>query len=362
MMKRIRKLFRYIRVASPSRSVFGQMYDLFLHKVLINLGPNDYYFLGLYKRQLTWKQRARFTSAQGARYWIYEKNPFKYQVLFTDKYIQKLVLAGLNLPTPELFAMIGAGGTVATLSDFRSSVDSAPDEFVLKPVSARGGRGFRKITKRDGELLDAGQPIQLEELWESLQRDLERGVLMEEAAHNHPIVGRMNPSSLNTFRVITFHLPDKGWVPICSYLKVGRANSLVDNSGAGGLLVRIDENGKTGSAVDFKTQSEHSHHPDSGAALEGEVIEGVADVVQLAVNASAPFSQMGILGWDIALTPDGPRIIEVNASPSCDYPQVAYGGLVTDEMAEVLKPRHMFSRYPLTHMYPNHLRNRKGRI
>lgn len=361
-MRRIRKLFRYIRNASSSRSVPGQMLDLVLHKVLVNLGPNDYYFLGLYKQQLTWKQRARYTSAQGARYWIYENNPFKFQVLFTDKYIQKLVLSGLDLPIPRLFAMIGAGDGVSSLGDFRKCVDRAPDEFVLKPVSARGGRGFRKIRKSEGKIFDADQPTRPEELWESLQPDMVRGVLMEEAAHNHPILDRMNPSSLNTFRVITFHFPDRGWVPICSYLKVGRENSLVDNSGAGGLLVRIDDDGKTGSAVDFKTQSEHSHHPDSGAPLEGMVVEGFAGVVQLAVDASAPFSQMGILGWDIALTPEGPKIIEVNASPSCDYPQVAYGGLVTDEMARILKPRHMFSRYPLTHMYPNHLRNRKGRI
>ena len=71
---------------------------------------------------------------------------------------------------------------------------------------------------------------------------------------------------------------------------------------------------------------------------------------------------MGILGWDIALTNSGPTLIEVNETPSIDYPQVAYGGLVTDEMAEVLKTRHIFSRYPKTHMYPDFMRGGSGRV
>jgi len=118
------------------------------------------------------------------------------------------------------------------------------------------------------------------------------------------------PSSLNTFRVVTFRFAQTGSLPICSYLKVGRENSVVD----------------------------------------------------LAVHASGHFSQMGILGWDIALTNSGPTLIEVNATPSIDNLQVVFGGLVTDEMAEVLKPRHIFSRYPKTHMYPRYLRGGHGRI
>ena len=114
--------------------------------------------------------------------------------------------------------------------------------------------------------------------------------------------------------------------------------------------------------MNVKTRSEHSHHPDSGVTLSDTIVDGFQDVVNLAVVASAHFSQMGILGWDIALTPKGPAIIEVNAAPDCNYPQLAYGGLITDELKQVLSPKHMFSRYRMTHMYPNHLRERKGRV
>lgn len=361
-MKRVRKLLTYMRKASPVRSIPAQVLDLMHHKLRVNLGPADYYYFEFYRPDFTWEQKSRYASAMGSRYWIFENNPFKYQVLFSDKYVQKILLTGLDMPTPALHAVIGAGGAVASIESFEASVGCAPDEFVLKPVSARGGRGFRKITKMDGELLEQGKPVSIHDLWLGLQRDIKRGVLLEEAVRNPEVIRRMNPSSLNTFRIVTFQLPDVGWVPICSYLKVGREGDVVDNSGAGGLLVRLESDGMTGLAIDFKTRSDHSHHPDSGAALAGIAISEFPAAEDLAVNASKAFSQMGVLGWDIALTESGPMIIEVNAAPACEYPQVAYGGLVTDDMARMLKRRHLFSRYPLTHMYPNHLRERRGRI
>ena len=361
-MKRIRKLFLLMRRASSSRNIIGQLIDLISHKLLINIGPRDYYYFEFYKRELTWEKKSRYASSRTSRYWIFENNPFKYQILFTDKYVQKSLLTGLKLPTPAMLAFVGAGGAVSSLQDFQTVIERAPDEFVLKPVSACGGRGFRKLRKSQGVLLEGGDPIQLDDLWQSLQPDMNRGILVEETAHNIEPIRRMNSSSLNTFRVITFKFPDAGWVPICSYLKVGRKNSAVDNRHDGGLLVRIDSDGTTGMAVDPKTRLNHSHHPETGTALAGIHIDGFQDVIDLAVKASAPFSQMGVLGWDIALTPGGPKIIEVNASPAVDFLQVAYGGLVTDEMARVLTPRNMLSRYPKTYMYPNHLLDRKGRV
>ncbi len=362
-MKRILNFVLRLKDASSSRNVVLQLVDMVLHKLLMNVGPRDYYIYEFYKQDKTWEQKSRYVSGEGSRYWIFGNNPFKYQILFTDKYVQKALLTGLKLPTPAVLAFIGGGGSsVSTFQEFQVVVGDAPDEFVLKPVSAAGGRGLRKLRKSRGEVLEGNEPIRLEDIWNGLRPNMDRGILMEETAHNNELIRSMNPSSLNTFRVITFQFPDAGWVHLCSYLKVGRQNSAVDNSGAGGLLVRIDSDGRTGRAVDFDTRSECTHHPDSGAVLSDLMIDGFREVISLAVDASAHFPQMGILGWDIALTRTGPAIIEVNASPDCHYPQIAYGGLVTDELMQVLSPKHFFSRYNKRYFYPNHLRDRKGRI
>lgn len=361
-MRQIRAFFRNMWSVSPSRNIAGQCIDLLMLKLFLNTGPRDYYFYEFYKQELTWEQKSRYASSRGSRYWIFENNPFKYQVLFTDKFVQKMFLTGLKLPTSKVIALIGGGGAVSSLSEFQKVVEQSCAEFVLKPVSARGGDGFRRLVKGQDKLFEGENEVQIEDIWNELKPTMERGVVMEETVHNHKTVESMNPSSLNTFRVMTFRFPDGRWESICICLKVGRLGSVVDNRTAGGLLVPIDKDGRTGTAFDTLTNTSSSQHPDSGAQLANIKLEMYQDVVDLAIRASAYFSHTGILGWDIALTPDGPVIIEVNAAPSVKYLQVVYGGIVTDEMAQVLKPRNLFSRYPRTHYYPNHLIDRKGRV
>ena len=361
-MSQLHTLLRNMRSASKSRNILGQCIDLLLLKLFLNTGVRDYYQYEFYKRDLTWEQKSRYASAQGSRYWIFENNVFKYQILFTDKFVQKMFLTGLKLPTPRIIAMVGGGGAISSLAEFQNAIDGAPSEFVLKPISARGGVGFRRLVKGQDYLLEGSKQISIEDLWRGLESNMDRGILMEETVHNHETIDSMNTSSLNTFRVMTFKFPDGKWVPICTFLKVGRVGSVVDNRMAGGLVVPVDKDGLTGPAFESTTRTYWSQHPDSGAQLANIKIEMFQDVVDLAVRASRPVTHMGILGWDIALTPNGPMIIEVNASPGVKYLQIVYGGLVTDEMAKVLKPRHLFSRYPRTHYYPNHLIDRKGRV
>jgi hypothetical protein len=351
-MQRLKTLYFLMRQASAKRSLPGQLLDLILHKLFINIGPRDYYYFEFYASDKSWAEKARYTSLRGSRYWLFEKNSFKYQILFTDKYIQKGLLSGLNLPTPRLLGLIGTSGSVRSREEFQLAIDRADHEFMLKPVSSYGGHGIRRIQKVDGSLFEGGQSVMLDEIWEDLSPHMARGVVMEAVIQNAAKIRDMNPSSLNTFRVITFSHPSKGWQPICSYLRVGRGNSVVDNRSSGGLVVQIDSDGTAVKAVDMESRTDYSHHPDHGAPIAGVVIEEFSDCVQFAVDASAHFSQMGVLGWDIALTEDGPMVVEVNAAPTIDNPQLVFGGLITDDLAEVLAPRRIFSRYPKTHMYP----------
>lgn len=361
-MSRIRKLKAYMREASRYRGVFRQILDIVETKLRVNLGPQAYYFFEFYKRDLTWEQKSRYASNRGSRFWVFGGNPFKYQILFTDKFVQKAFLTGLDLPTPRLLGFIVEGGPRSSLSDFQDLIENAPNEFVLKVASGRGGEGFRRIV-RTGDILHEGcNVVELEQLWEHISNHLGRGVVIEETAHNVESLRRLNPSSLNTFRVLTFNLPGAGWIHLTSLLKVGRSGSFVDNRVAGGLVVAINEKGQTGVARDFRTNTDYSRHPDSGEQLSGITIDGYKDVVRLALDASLHFPQLGILGWDIALTPKGPVIIEVNAAPGIDYGQYLYGGLVTDDMTKALPKKNLFSRYPKTHLYPNYTRSRKGRI
>jgi len=72
---------------------------------------------------------------------VFGGNSFKYQILFADKFVQKALLTGLGLPTPRLIGFVVRSGLRSTIADFLDLIDAAPNEFVLKFASGRGGEG-----------------------------------------------------------------------------------------------------------------------------------------------------------------------------------------------------------------------------
>jgi len=67
-----------------------------------------------------------------------------------------------------------------------------------------------------------------------------------------------------------------------------------------------------------------THHPDTGAPIEGRVLPFWPETVALACRAHAAFLPRVIVGWDIAITSGGPVLIEGNGAPGIDLLQRAY--------------------------------------
>ncbi|HTN98325.1 MAG TPA: sugar-transfer associated ATP-grasp domain-containing protein, partial [Nordella sp.] len=67
-----------------------------------------------------------------------------------------------------------------------------------------------------------------------------------------------------------------------------------------------------------------THHPDTGAAIEGRVLHFWPETIALACRAHAAFAPRVFIGWDIAITSNGPVLIEGNGAPGIDLIQRAY--------------------------------------
>jgi hypothetical protein len=65
-------------------------------------------------------------------------------------------------------------------------------------------------------------------------------------------------------------------------------------------------------------------HPDTGTRLDGFRIPFWQEALDLAKQAHKSFSEFGFLGWDLALTKDGPKFLEANVwwDPPTYAPQV----------------------------------------
>lgn len=183
--------------------------------------------------------------------------------------------------------------------------------FMEKPVDGLGGGGVKKVS------FDTIPNIK--EYYDYLK---ENNCFIEELVIQHKNLNKLCKESINTIRIMTFN--DNG-NPIILWagLRIGNGINPVDNFHAGGMGCSIDlNNGKLISNAIDKDLNEFTKHPKSGLKFIGFQIPYFDEVKELVKKASLESDKIKVVGWDVAITPDGPVIIEGNRRPGFDLIQV----------------------------------------
>lgn len=182
---------------------------------------------------------------------------------------------------------------------------SNKDVLIAKPRAEMCGKGIQKLYLKDFE----DEKALFKYL---LNSDCD---LVEECLEQHEILNEIYQNSVNTIRLVTVHRNGKSKV-ICSFFRTGKSGNYVDNFISGGLLTRVDiETGKLMfDAVDHEGVI-YSEHPDTKIKIKGFQLPMWSDCIEMALNAAAVIPQVGYVGWDIAVTPNGPALIEGNEFP-----------------------------------------------
>ena len=148
-------------------------------------------------------------------------------------------------------------------------------------------------------------------------------VVLEQVLPQHPDMARLHPSSVNTMRILTDLVDGEAHVAYIS-VKMGRGDGYCDNSGQGGVLCRVDpETGKIISPATDDYFNVYDRHPDTGVEFVGYQLPMVPEAIALAKEAAHEIPQVAHVGWDMAITPTGPAIIEGNDYPGTDLCQLA---------------------------------------
>lgn len=148
-------------------------------------------------------------------------------------------------------------------------------------------------------------------------------VVLEHVLPQHEDMARLHPSSVNTMRILTDLVDGQVHIAYIT-VKMGRGNGVCDNSGQGGILCRVDpQSGKIISPATDDYFNVYEKHPDTGIVLQGYQLPMVDRAVAMAKEAALVFPQVGHVGWDMAITPTGPAIIEGNEFPGTDLCQLA---------------------------------------
>lgn len=286
--------------AQEDRSAVGLGFDFLGCLARYGCGLSDYLNYELWKK--TAAERREYVTIRDMDAFYERVSPSAYKTFFTVKpnflvnfapYIRR------EFFVPEADNLPG----LAAFLDGRT-------EVMVKPVDGLGGQGVHKV-----------KTAELGDLAAYHRRLLEERLFLEELIVQHPALSALCPSSVNTIRVMTAHAGDKA-VLLYAGLRVG-AGADVDNfhSGGMGVAVDLDTGVLQGDAIN-KDRQVFSCHPVTGVKFDGYAIPMWDEVKRICLEASAVNPHIHVVGWDVALTPDGPTFVEGNRRPGFDLPQM----------------------------------------
>jgi hypothetical protein len=224
---------------------------------------------------------------------------------------------------------------VTSLEQWQAAMANAPDEVFVKSIDGTFGEGAF-FARRDGAIVEfAGRRGSLADLYTYLRKLLaeERGWLVQPRLRCHAGIAKiMAPQGLGTVRVVTCCDNGKARL-LLAIMKITVGANVTDNfhhGSTGNLVAAIDlASGRLSAARgstrrDWPTMRELPDHPDTGERIEGFVVPLWDEVVQLALRAQQSLPRLKSAGWDIAVTDEGPLLVETNLTYSVDIMQVAY--------------------------------------
>ncbi|HYX05885.1 MAG TPA: sugar-transfer associated ATP-grasp domain-containing protein, partial [Bacteroidales bacterium] len=139
--------------------------------------------------------------------------------------------------------------------------------------------------------------------------------VMQELLKQHEKLEQLYPTAINTARIVTVF--DGRQVTLFNaLLRVGNDGNFVDNASQGNIFIGIDQ--ETGMLKKYAYRERGlsstliSSHPQTAVVFENFQLPYFENVVNLCKRLHRQLHFFFILGWDVAFTADGPKIIECN--------------------------------------------------
>lgn len=302
-----------------------------------------YYFKHLYKNEIK-NYRDYLGTAEIARIHTSKKiHKLEYTSILSNKLNFALYCERNKIRTPRLISYnfgsnfylnnsIWEVSSLRELLDFYKEVfDSDNVEAIFfRPLALHGGSGCFRL---DRDTFSK----QLEVEYENL---LSGDYTHTEAIKQHCQINDIYNKSINTLRILTHYKQGNVGI-ISSMIRIGVGDNIVDNASSGGLFIGINQEHGTLKRKAYRSLEfggeELVKHPNTGFEFENFQIPYFEEASTLAMDA-AKYIPNSLVGWDIAITPDGPTIIEGNEDAGLFVSDVAYGGLLKNsQMKELIE-------------------------
>ncbi len=206
-----------------------------------------------------------------------------------------------------------ADGRVVSIEYLISKLRELNCELVIKPDDASGGKNIRFVHS------------------ESFTKDhipVNGSSIIQKAVSQHQLLEKVNPSSINTFRVLSY-IDENGNVDVkFVFLRYGVAGSRLDNISSGGGWVFIYPNGNADDySYDLEGFEKERVHPETKVKFSTLSFPFYDRIVKLCIESHQKIPYSALIGWDVFINEQGnPKLIEWNAKNPFFWPvEARYG-------------------------------------
>ena len=298
-MKLIRKMKRRIRYLKTNLDKIGAkgwerfllVFDIYYCKTILHVKPEEYMLYKFYN--LKNRYRKQFLLFYHQRNYMqffnnlgvaYRKSQLHQHI---PQFFQREVLLAPECGAEAFLHFVKKHGVIVT-----------------KPNIGSYGKGVEKLQyTNDDDVLHYFNNLKLD-------------TFCEELVIQHEKMNQFNPSCVNTVRIVSLR-KDGEIIIIGAALRAAAVEgNFTDNMHRGGLCAQVDI--PTGILCTHGSNYEGAQyikHPVTGCPILGFQIPNWDKAVELVKNAHSVLIDCDYLGWDIAFTPTGTDIIEVNTAP-----------------------------------------------
>lgn len=261
------------------------------------------------------------------RIWINDKLTFKYMFAGTefDKYLPECYYyRAQNRLVPLINSHMKADmpGFLELLRE--------KGEFACKPCNGEWARGFHKLSYVNGTYQIDNKPATEEEVVKFVETT--GNLIYTEFFHPDEQTARIDPL-IHTLRILMVNRTGADPVPAAAYLRFAMGTGGDDSKAnyhrpesrdISSYNVGFDmETGRFGGGhiIYGYKRIDTDIHPDSGVEASG-VIEEWPQIKQMLTEMSLRIGPLEYLGYDVGMTPNGPKLMEINSHSGCKYLQV----------------------------------------
>lgn len=365
-MALLAKFVQYLEQARIVRELYGlSVFEQFREIALLSRGrgrisPGDYYTYRLFEPEISAQEKQKFVG------WRTEceldaLNDPRWHCLGLDKILMYGLFTECGLRVPETRAIyldgrhrfLRGAASLTSKSELHEWLrNSTSYPFFSKPSASGFGRGaFFAISHdqaSDTILFRDGSRVAVTEFCHDF-RDIEHlGYLFQAPVKPDeslvPLIGNI-PSSL---RLMILMDEIEGPLLHRAFWKLPTGYNMCDNFNSGktgnlaaaichesGAVVRVI----TGIGLEL---TEAEIHPDTGVKLKSVAVPDWAGLKEFAFKAALTLPKLRFQQWDIALSNEGPLILEVNlfGTGGCDLTQLLYKKGLRDETMQRFLDRH----------------------